>query len=137
MKRKGGMMTDDTGWFSEDAATFGDRLAGARELAGMSQDALAARIGVKPATIMGWENDLKEPRANRLQMLSGILVVSLSWLLTGQGDGPDAPDGAEPLSSDLIGLLAEMRLLRTQIAQSAAKLGQLEKRLRAAMKDQT
>ena len=135
MKRKGGMMTDDTGWFSEDAATFGDRLAGAREAAGMSQETLAAKIGVKPSVIVGWEDDLKEPRANRLQMLSGILGVSLSWLLTGQGEGPDAPDDAEPISSDLIDLLAEMRVLRTQIAQSGEKLGQLEKRLRVALKE--
>ncbi len=129
-------MTDDTGWFSEEAATFGDRLAGAREAAGLNQETLAAKIGVKPSVIVGWENDLKEPRANRLQMLSGILGVSLSWLLTGQGEGPDAPDDTAPVSTDLLDLLAEMRLLRAQMVGSGEKLGQLEKRLRAALKEQ-
>lgn len=127
-------MQDD--WFSGEATTFGDRLAGAREAAGLTQRTLASRLGVKPSVIEGWENDTKEPRANRLQMLSGILGVSLTWLLNGDGDGPDAPDDQTVLSGDLIELLAEMRLLQSQIAQSAKKLGQLEKRLRTAIKDQ-
>ncbi|MDB4111994.1 helix-turn-helix domain-containing protein [Yoonia sp.] len=128
-------MTEDHGWFSEDTATFGDRLAAAREAAGLSQAAFASKLGVKPVTMTSWENDLKEPRANRLQMMSGILGVSMSWLLTGAGDGPDAPDEANDLSDDVLDLLAEMRALRSQIAQSGEKLGRLEKRLRAALKD--
>jgi len=128
-------MTEDHGWFSEDTATFGDRLAAAREAAGLSQAAFAGKLGVKPVTMTSWENDLKEPRANRLQMMSGILGVSMSWLLTGAGDGPDAPDEANDLSDDVLDLLAEMRALRSQIAQSGEKLGRLEKRLRSALKD--
>ena len=128
-------MADETGWFSENEATFGDRLAGAREAIGLTQETLAGKIGVKPSVIVGWENDIKEPRANRLQMLSGILSVSLSWLLTGQGEGPDAPDESAPVSTDLLDLLAEMRLLRAQMLRSGEKLGQLEKRLRMALKE--
>lgn len=128
-------MTDDASWYSEETATFGDRLAGAREAAAMTQAALAGKLGVKTATLAAWENDLKEPRANRLQMLSGLLGVSLSWLLTGQGDGPQAPVDGEPMAADLVDLLAEMRGLRTQMAQSAEKLAQLEKRLRASLQD--
>ena len=130
------MTVTDADWYSEDAATFGDRLAGAREAAGLSQKELATRIGVKQTVIANWENDIKEPRANRLQMLSGLLGVSLSWLLTGEGEGPDAPSEDSPVSPDLVDLLAEMRLLRAQMVQSGEKLGQLEKRLRAAVKDQ-
>lgn len=128
-------MADDLGWFSADAATFGDRLAGARDAAGLDQKSLADKLGVKTTTIAGWENDLKEPRANRLQMLSGIVGVSMSWLLTGEGDGPDAPGHETELSEDISDLLSEMRVLRSQIMQSGEKLGRLEKRLRAALKD--
>ena len=39
------------------------------------------------------------------------------------------------LSDDVLDLLAEMRALRSQIAQSGEKLGRLEKRLRSALKD--
>jgi transcriptional regulator with XRE-family HTH domain len=129
-------MTVDQDWFSADTATFGDRLAGAREAAGLTQQGLAEKLGVKPSTIAAWENDLKEPRANRLQMVSGVLSVSMSWLLTGEGEGPDGPDSETTLTSDLVDLLAEMRALRGQILQSGEKLGRLEKRLRAALKDQ-
>lgn len=128
-------MAEDEGWFSADTATFGDRLAGAREAAGLEQKSLAGKLGVKQAVIAAWEEDLKEPRANRLQMVSGILGVSMSWLLTGEGEGPDAPEDDGPLTSDLLDLLAEMRALRSQMAQSGEKLGRLEKRLRAALKD--
>ncbi|MEM8536499.1 MAG: helix-turn-helix domain-containing protein [Pseudomonadota bacterium] len=128
-------MAEDIGWYSADAATFGDRLAGAREMAGLDQKGLAAKLGVRVSVISSWENDLKEPRANRLQMLAGILGVSMSWLLTGEGNGPDAPDDETPLSEDLLDMLAEMRALRSQIAQSAEKLARLEKRLRTTLRE--
>lgn len=128
-------MAEDYGWYSADTATFGDRLAGARDAAGMDQKALATKLGVKLSVITGWENDLKEPRANRLQMLAGILGVSMSWLLTGEGDGPDAPDEDLIVPADVLDMLAEIRAIRGQIAQSAEKLGRLEKRLRTALKD--
>ena len=127
--------SDENGWFSEDAATFGDRLAGARDAAGLSQEDLAGQIGVKQSTLDAWENDLREPRANRLQMLSGLLGVSLRWLLTGVGAGPDGPDGEAPIAADANAILTEMRRLRIEMANAASKLGQLEKRLRQILKD--
>ncbi|MEL6838718.1 MAG: helix-turn-helix transcriptional regulator [Pseudomonadota bacterium] len=130
------MTVSDADWFSPEAATFGDRLAGAREAAGLTQKDFADRLGVKHGVIANWEDDIKEPRANRLQMMAGLLGVSLSWLLTGEGEGPDAPSDDAPISGDLIDLLAEMRVLRAQIVRSGEKLGQLEKRLRAAVKEQ-
>ena len=128
-------MTDAT-WFSEQTATFGDRLAAAREHAGLTQDELAQRLGVRSKTVSAWENDQMEPRANRMQMLAGMLSVSLGWLMTGQGDGLEAPaDGDPVISSDLTGLLADMRGLRAQIGQAGEKLEQLEKQLRLALRE--
>lgn len=72
--------------YSENTATFGDRLAHAREAAGFDQKKLAKSLGIKTKTIRNWEDDLSEPRANRLSMLSGLLNVSLAWLLTGEGN---------------------------------------------------
>ncbi len=128
-------MADDLDWFSAETATFGDRLAGAREAAGLDQKGLAGKLGVKQAVIAGWENDLKEPRANRLQMVSGILGVSMSWLLTGEGEGPEAPEDLGGVNLDVLDLLAELRGLRSEVAQAGEKLARLEKRLRAALKD--
>ncbi len=123
-----------TDWYGEDAATFGDRLAGARENANMTQKELATRLGVKLTTLRNWEDDLNEPRANKLQMVAGLLGVSLTWLLTGRGDGLDAPDDRPAIPDDVAKLLSELRALRTQIVQSGDRLAQLEKRLRAAIK---
>ena len=73
-------MTDEIDWYGPDAATFGDRVAAAREQTGMSQAALAKRLGVRLSTLRGWEDDLSEPRANRLSMLAGLLNVSICLL---------------------------------------------------------
>lgn len=123
-------------WFSPEAATFGDRLAAAREQAGMSQAQLARRLGVKASTLRSWEEDLSEPRANRLSMLAGILNVSIMWLMNGEGEGLEAPLDEASVSSDVAGMLQELRELRLVIAQSGETLGRLEKRLRLVLKDQ-
>lgn len=126
-------MPSDSDWYSDANATFGDRLAAARDHAGLSQADVADRLGVKTAVIAAWEDDIKEPRANRLAMLAGIYSISLSWLMTGQGDGPDGPPEDTALPGDVLTLLSEMRSLRAEIAQASERLGQLEKRLRRAL----
>jgi len=131
---EGPKMTDD-GWFSEDAATFGDRLAGARDAAGLTQKAMAEKLGVSTKVVGAWENDEKEPRANRLQMLSGMLNVSLSWLLSGRGEGPSSPEDDAQLSGDINDMLIEMRGLRGEVVRTGDRLAQLEKRLRKALQD--
>lgn len=70
--------------------TLGGRIANARELSGLGAAQLAKRLGVKTKTLLNWENDKSQPRANRLAMLGGALGVSPSWLLAGFGDGPVA-----------------------------------------------
>ena len=122
-------------WYSEDRATFGDRVVGGREAMGWSQKQLAKRLGVKLKTVQGWEDDLSEPRANKLQMLAGILNVSLMWLLTGDGEGVSDPQDSTSLPADVRGLLAEMRQLRTNMKESIDRLGRLEKRLRNTIPD--
>lgn len=130
-------MTKDTsdGWFDPDVTTFGDRVAGARERSGMSQEDMARRLGVKLKTIKAWENDLAEPRANKLSMMAGLLNVSLLWLLSGEGEGPDAP-GIGELSPDITDMLTEIRDIRAQLALSTDRLGRLEKALRARLREE-
>ncbi|SFO83882.1 helix-turn-helix domain-containing protein [Tranquillimonas alkanivorans] len=123
----------DSDWYSNDNATFGDRLADARQVLGMSQEDLARRVGVKLTTLQKWENDTAEPRANRLSMLSGILNVSLRWLLTGEGDGLSHPEDATPMTADVASILTEMRQMRGELHNTSERLGRLEKRLKAAL----
>lgn len=124
-------MQDDPGsWYGPEQATFGDRLAAAREQAGMDQAKLSRRLGVKQATLRKWEEDLAEPRANRLQMLAGLLNVSVVWLLTGEGDGPDGPPADAPLPDSARDLLLEVREMKSEMTRAAQRLGRLEKALR-------
>lgn len=127
--------TED-GWYDPNATTFGDRLAGAREQAGMTQAELAKRLGVKLKTLKSWEDDLSEPRANKLSMMAGMLNVSLLWLLSGEGDAPEAPQDSVELSEDVIDLLGEIRDIRSQLALSTDRLDRLEKALRAQLKEE-
>lgn len=130
-------MTTDApdSWFDPDATTFGDRVAGARERSGMSQADLAKRLGVKLKTLKSWEDDLSEPRANKLSMMAGMLNVSLLWLLSGEGEGPGSPEMGE-LSSDVVEMLTEIRDIRTQLIRSTDRLGRLEKTLRAKLREE-
>lgn len=123
-------MSDETDWYGADAATFGDRLAGAREAAGMTQAQLARRLGVKKATIAAWENDLSEPRANRLSMMAGMINVSIMWLLTGEGEGMGAPVEEGEGGPELADAVAELRAIRGEMRASAERAARLEKRLR-------
>ncbi len=126
-------MDDGLDWYSAEAATFGDRVAGAREQAGMTQKQLAKRLGIRLATLRDWEEDLSEPRANRLSMMAGILNVSMMWLMTGEGEGVSAPDEVLPMNDSMRDLLIEVRELRADLLKRAEQVGRLEKRLRGAM----
>ena len=116
-------------WYGPDAATFGDRLAAAREQSGMTQAQLARRLGIKPSTLRGWEEDVSEPRANRLSMIAGLLGVSIVWLLTGEGEGLDVPDDT-PSDASAQSMLREVRDLHAVISQASERLGRLEKQMR-------
>ena len=123
-------MTAQTDWYGPDAATFGDRVSAARERAGMTQAVLAKRLGVRLATLRAWEDDLSEPRANRLSTLAGVLNVSMMWLINGEGEGIDAPVDVMAGTADIQEVLADIRQLRSEMLGSAEAMGRLEKRLR-------
>ena len=120
-------------WYGPDAATFGDRVVGAREKSGMTQAELSRRLGIKLTTLQGWEEDRSEPRANKLQMLTGMLNVSLSWLLSGEGIGPEEPS-VVPMSGNTQAVLIEMRAIKTDMIRTAERLSRLEKQLRLNLK---
>ena len=123
-------------WYGPDAATFGDRISAAREASGLNQTQLAKSLGVKLATLKGWEQDLSEPRANKLSMLAGLLNVSVMWLLNGEGEGVDDPDTKLVVEKGLNDMLLEMRELRTVLKSSSDRLGMLEKRFREQLRHQ-
>lgn len=127
------MTEQTTDWYGPDAATFGDRVAAAREAAGMSQAQLARRLGIKKSTLAAWEQDLSEPRANKLTMMAGVLNVSMSWLLTGEGEGMPEPASGDLEAGDFAVVLKELRELRGEMRSNAERAARLEKRLRSLL----
>ena len=128
-------MIDDLDWYGPETATFGDRLSAAIEKSGMTQNLVAKRLGIKLATLKSWEQDISEPRANRLSMLAGLLGVSIMWLLHGEGDGVEHSDNETQVTPEINDLLFEVRALQTGLLSSADKLAKLEKQLRSKLKD--
>jgi transcriptional regulator with XRE-family HTH domain len=105
-----------------DEDTMGGRLQRARDAAGLTVGELAARLGVKASTVQAWESDRSQPRANKLQMVAGILNVGLAWLMDGLGSGP-AESGDELIES-ISTRLTRMRHLQSEfqtIAQGLEK----------------
>ena len=116
--------------YSEGAATFGDRLALAREAQNLTLEQLARRLGVRAETLENWEADRSEPRANRLQMLAGFLNVSMIWLLTGEGEGAPTVSRNATAPAKVQALLAELRDIRMMSAKATERLARMEKQLR-------
>ncbi|MFT4151003.1 MAG: helix-turn-helix transcriptional regulator [Paracoccaceae bacterium] len=129
-----GLIGNDAMDFSEEVATFGDRLTHARETAGLTPEELAARAGVRGGVIRAWEEDRREPRGNQLQMLSGMLNVSIRWLLTGTGQGDEAPL-SDPLPDNLRAALEDLAALRAEALALAGRMGHLEQRLRTVLRE--
>ena len=117
--------------FTDDVATFGDRLTHAREAAGLSVAGLARRLGVRRPLVEAWEEDQREPRANQLQMMSGMLGVSLRWLLTGEGGTEEAPPVGGPLPEEARRVMGELAQIRVEMLALVGRMGELESRLRA------
>ena len=104
-------------WYNYEAVTFGDRISAARDALGLSQAELAKNVGVKLTTLQSWEDDLSEPRANKLQMLSGVLNVSLTWLLSGEGEGIDTEDLRDSeVASKIVELEAQARAILRELS---------------------
>ena len=128
-------MIDDLDWYGPETATFGDRLSAAIEKSGMTQKLVAKRLGIKLVTLKSWEQDISEPRANRLSMLAGLLGVSVMWLLHGEGDGVEHSDKENQGPPEINDILFEIRAVQTGLLSSADKLAKLEKQLRSRLKD--
>ena len=122
----------DFDWLGPDAATFGDRVAGAREVAGMSQAHLARLLGVKKSTLIGWEDDVSEPRANKLSMMAGLLNVSITWLLTGEGEGIELEEQVGE-RAELADYASELREIRSLLRTATERAARLEKHMRKTM----
>ena len=122
-------------YYSERQATFGDRLFAARDAAGLSQKLLASKLGVKSKTVQAWESDSTEPRANKLQMVSALLNVSMVWLMSGLGSGITPPGELSSISNNESNtILKELREVRVSSESLTKRIKWLEMKVTNNMK---
>jgi DNA-binding XRE family transcriptional regulator len=55
------------------ASSFPERVASARKELGLSQRSMAKRLGVDPATLMGWEAGRHQPTGKSLDVIARVL----------------------------------------------------------------
>lgn len=119
---------------STDVA-LGNRLSDTREIKRYSTLEIAQKIGVTEKTIQKWESGKSKPRANKLQMLSGILGVPLLWLINGEDQFEqyiEAPSQLEVLSKKierLSELQQEMNDLTEEVVSEVEELHKIEEDL--------
>ena len=63
----------------------GERISCLRQRKGMTQMALAEKMGVTSQAISKWERGQSFPDLSRLDELADLLGSNLSYLLTGEG----------------------------------------------------
>jgi transcriptional regulator with XRE-family HTH domain len=60
---------------------LGQRIAALRRHLGLSQSALAEKIGVSPSAVGMYEQDRREPSLSAMVTMSEVLGVSVDYLL--------------------------------------------------------
>lgn len=94
--------------------TFGKRLQFVRKKAGISQAALATKLGYKtPGSVSNLESDKSPVGSETLAKLAEILEVDLHWLITGR----TAPTNRQARQ----GYIKSLTLLNTHIGFTYAK----------------
>ena len=66
--------------------TFGEKLQGLRQKAGMSQDALAEQLNVSRQAVSRWERDETMPETDKVVALADLFGVTTDYLLRQQAE---------------------------------------------------
>lgn len=78
--------------------SLGETILGLRTERGMSQEALAAALGVSRQSVSKWETDASVPELDKLVKLSALFGVSLDELVLGEKPEAEAAPGAASAS---------------------------------------
>ena len=95
----------------------------------LAQAKSAEKLGVDLPTIDEWETDARAPRANSIQMMAGLLNVSIMWLLTGDSTGTDHVEQTHARPEGINDALGEIAQLKETLAAALDKLENLQTRL--------
>jgi transcriptional regulator with XRE-family HTH domain len=77
----------------ETRKRLGNRIAEAREAAGLNPAELSREIGVSRAAVAQWEVGKTEPNARNLRKIASVVGVTLEWLGQGRGTAAAAAVG--------------------------------------------
>ena len=83
--------------------TFGERLQALRQRAGMSQDALAERLGVSRQAVSRWERDETMPETDKVVALADMFGVTTDYLLRPQPESSETETEKPPRETDGLG----------------------------------
>ena len=91
---------------------LGARIKIARKGVNLTAEHLARHLGVTSKTVRAWEKGKREPRANQIMMMAGVLNVTAPWLLEGRSQ--------EFMESD-----TEEAVLRGKVEAAKQKIAEL------------
>lgn len=74
-------MSNRTDRSDDSEATVGALLRGGRTTAKLTQDAVAAAVGVRQSTVSAWENGTAFPTLGKLDLLADLLQIDLTVLV--------------------------------------------------------
>jgi len=111
---------------------LGNRITEARRLKGYTIKEAARRMSVTEKTFKKWESGKSKPRANKIQMLAGVLGVSLLWIL--DGEAQFEPEASSPSQLEKLGqkvermtqLQQELNELTNAVVSEVGELQQIE-----------
>lgn len=83
------------------------RIRQTRESQGLTQAALAARLGVTRSQITLWETGARNPSPTSLKEIAVTLGVQVEWLVTGQGAPKPSPATSRGVDAQLHELVVE------------------------------
>lgn len=75
---------------------IGQRIAKARARRGLSQSALAAKLGITRGAVSQWEKGETEPKPENLRKIADITGASYEWLAIDRGRGASLVDTFDP-----------------------------------------
>ncbi len=106
------------------ANTLGNRIKQARDIKNYSITQLSRRLAVAPTTLKKWEAGRSDPRTNKLNMLAGVLGVSMQWLLEGGDDDPVNHSDDTPLTILISQKLERAHKLQQELSDILFELDQ-------------
>lgn len=101
--------------------TFGDRLRIARLEKGLTQEALAEKLGKQKQTISRYENSLREPNIMIAKELADALGITLEYLTTDERDNSFSPTKQKII--DIVNSMTDEQLKKLlPLFEAAAKI---------------